>query len=98
MVVQTCPDVQNAASWEQAARNADVSPERIDAAKALIDPNKARQTANDPAARERVQEAAVAASWATLVGVLLSMASSISGARWAAARRSGCSPRPAWKP
>ena len=80
MVVQTSPDVQNAANWEQAARTAGVSQERIDAAKASIDPNRARQAANDPVAQERAQEAAVAASWAALVGVLLSMAASIGGA------------------
>jgi hypothetical protein len=80
MVVQTSPGVQSAPNWEQAARNAGVSQERIDAAKASIDPNKAREIANDPVAQRRAEEAAVAASWAALVGVLLSMASAIGGA------------------
>ncbi len=80
MVVQTSPDVQNAPNWEQAARNAGVSQERIESAKASVDPNKAREIANDPAASERAHQAAVGASWAALVGVLLSMASAIGGA------------------
>lgn len=77
MVVQENPAAQN---WEQSARNAGVSQERIDAWKAAVDPNKAREIANDPAARERAEKAAVAASWAALVSVLLSMAASIGGA------------------
>lgn len=80
MVAQQSPGVQNAGSWEQAARNAGVSQERIDAAKGSIDPNRAQAAANDPATRERAQDAAVAASWAALVGILLSMVSAIGGA------------------
>lgn len=53
---------------------------QIDAARANLDPNRAREIANDPAARERAHEAAVGASWAALVGVLLSMAAAIGGA------------------
>jgi hypothetical protein len=80
VIVQTSPDVQNAQNWEQAARNAGVAQERIDAAKASIDPNKAREAANDPAAQKRVEEAAIAASWGAPVGVMLSMAAAIGGA------------------
>ncbi len=80
MIVQGSPEVQSAANWEQAARNAGVSQERIEAAKASVDPNRAQALANDPAAQQRAHEAAVAASWAALVGVLLSMASAIGGA------------------
>ena len=77
MVAQQSPGVQN---WEESARNAGVSQERIDAAKAAVDPNRAREIANDPVAQKRAEEAAVGASWAALVGVLLSMASAIGGA------------------
>ena len=70
------PEVRNAQDWEQAARNAGVSQERIDAAKASVDPNRPM----DPITRDRAHEAAVGAAWATLVGVLLSMASAIGGA------------------
>lgn len=80
MVAQNSPAVQGAPNWEQAARNAGVSQERIDTAKASVDPNKAREVANDPAAQERAHQAAVGASWAALVGVLLSMATAIGGA------------------
>ncbi len=80
MIVQGTPEVQGASNWEQAARNAGVSQERIDAAKASVDPNRAREAANDPAAQQRAHEAAVAASWAALVGVLLSMAAAMGGA------------------
>lgn len=80
MAVQTAPEVQSASNWEQAARNAGVSQERIDAAKASVDPNRAREIANDPVAQQRAHEAAVGASWAALVGVLLSMAAAIGGA------------------
>jgi len=70
------PEVRSAQDWEQAARNAGVSQERIDAAKSSIDPNRPM----DPITRDRAHEAAVGAAWATLVGVLLSMASAIGGA------------------
>jgi hypothetical protein len=80
MVVQNSPEVQNAGSWEQAARNAGVSQQSIDAAKATVDPNRAQAAANDPAARERAQEAMVAASWISLVAILLSLGTAIGGA------------------
>jgi len=80
MVVQTSPDVQNAPNWEQAARNAGVSQERIDAAKASVDPNRAREVANDPVTQQRAHEALVGASWAALVGVLFSLGTAIGGA------------------
>ena len=80
MVVQQSPGVNNAQSFEQAARNLGMSQQQIDAAKASVDPNRAQAAANDPQTREDAQEAVVAASWAALVGVLLSMAASIGGA------------------
>lgn len=77
MVAAQSPAAQN---WEQAARDAGVSQERIDAWKASMDPNRARELANDPVAREKAEHAAIGASWAALVGVMLSMASAIGGA------------------
>lgn len=80
MVAQQTPEVRNAQDLEQAARNAGWSQASIDAAKASVDPNRARELANDPATRDKAHEAAVGAAWAALVGVLLSMASAIGGA------------------
>ncbi|AWM36753.1 hypothetical protein GobsT_53950 [Gemmata obscuriglobus] len=77
MVAAQSPAAQN---WEQSARDAGVSQERIDAWKANMDPNKAREAAADPATRERAERAAIGASWAALVGVMLSMAAAIGGA------------------
>jgi hypothetical protein len=80
MIAQQSPEVQNAQSWEQGARNAGVSQERIDAAKASIDPNRAVAIANDPATQEQARKTLISASWITLVGLLLSLAASIGGA------------------
>jgi hypothetical protein len=80
MVAQQSPEVRNSQSWEEAAKNAGVPQERIDAAKASVDPNRARAVANDPATQQKAHEALVAASWAVLVGVLLSLGASIGGA------------------
>jgi hypothetical protein len=80
MVAQNSPEAHNAQNWEQAARNAGVSQDRIDAAKASIDPNRAREITNDPATQQRAHEALVGASWAVLVGVLLSLGAAIGGA------------------
>lgn len=77
MVAAQTPAAQD---WEQSARNAGVSQERIDALKNSMDPNRAREAANDPATREKAEQAAVAASWSALVGVMLSMAAAIGGA------------------
>jgi hypothetical protein len=74
--------VQNADStqWEEAARRAGVSPQRIDDMKASTDANRAREVANDPRTQERVRETAIAASWLALVGTMLSMAACVGGA------------------
>jgi hypothetical protein len=80
MVAQQSPEVRNAQSWEQAARNAGVSQDRIDAAKASVDPDRARAVTNDPATQQRAHEALVGASWAVLVGVMLSLGAAIGGA------------------
>jgi hypothetical protein len=79
VVVQQSPAAQNANNWEQAMRNAGATQQQIDSVRAGLDPNRARQVANDPQAQERAREAAIAASWAALVGVLLSMATAIGG-------------------
>jgi multidrug efflux pump subunit AcrB len=74
--------VQNQANpnWEDAARRAGVSQQRIDDVRAGIDPNKAREAANDPRTQERVREAAIASAWIALVGTMLAMAAAVSGA------------------
>ena len=79
MVVQATPEVQSAQNWEQALRNAGATQAQIETVRTGLDPNKAREVANDPAAQERARQAAIGASWAALVGVLLSMATAIGG-------------------
>jgi len=66
--------------WEELALQAGVPQQRINDAKANIDPARAREAANDPAAQERAREAAIAASWTALVGTMLSMAAAVGGA------------------
>lgn len=79
VAVQSTPEVQNSSNWEQALRNAGATQQQIDSVRAGLDPNKARAVANDPQAQEKAREAAIGASWASLVGVLLSMATAIGG-------------------
>jgi len=74
---QTVPGGQN---WEDAARRAGVSQQRIDEMKSSVDANRARETANDPQAQERARGAAIAAAWLALVGTMLSMAACVGGA------------------
>jgi hypothetical protein len=66
--------------WEELARQSGVPQQRIDDLKAGVDPARAREVANDPAAQERAQEAAMYASWTALVATMLSMAAAIGGA------------------
>ncbi|MBN9122764.1 MAG: hypothetical protein J0I06_27095 [Planctomycetes bacterium] len=80
VVAQQTPEAQNAQNWEQALRNAGATQAQIDSVRNGLDPNRARATAEDPAAQERARQAAIGASWAALVGVLLSMATAIGGA------------------
>ena len=80
LVAQQTPEVRQATNLEQALRNVGVAQDKIDAAKTSLDPNRVQAAANDPATRDRAHEAAVAAAWAALVGVLLSMATAIGGA------------------
>lgn len=80
MIAQQTPEARNAQSWEDAARNAGVSQQQIDAMKASANPDRARAAGNDPANQDRAHDALVAASWITLVGVLLSLGTCIGGA------------------
>jgi hypothetical protein len=79
MVAQNSQTVQQR-SWEDLARDAGVSQASIDAARANLDPARARAAANDPANRERAGQAAVAASWGALIALLVSIGASIGGA------------------
>ena len=67
-------------AWEDMARSAGVQDQQINDWKAKADPNRVRDTVNDPANQERARQAAVAAAWAALVGVMLSMAAAVCGA------------------
>ncbi len=67
-------------SWENMARDAGVSQASIEAARANLDPARARAAAADPATRERVENAAVATSWGALVGLLVSIGAAVGGA------------------
>jgi hypothetical protein len=79
MVTQNTPEARNASNWEDGMRNAGFTQAQIDSARTNLDPNKARQVANDPNTQEKARQAAIGASWAALVGVLLSMATAIFG-------------------
>jgi hypothetical protein len=67
-------------SWEEAARRAGVSQQRIDEMKSSIDRSRANEAANDAQLQERTREAVVAASWTALVGTMLCMAAAVGGA------------------
>lgn len=67
-------------SWEETARQAGVPEKQISDAKAALDPNRIRAELNDPANQEKARNAAVGASWAALVGTMLSMAAAAGGA------------------
>ena len=68
MVAQNSQTVQQR-SWEDMARDAGVSQASIDAARANLDP-----------ARARAENAAVASSWGALVALLVSIAAAVGGA------------------
>jgi len=67
-------------AWEDAALQAGVPQQQINEWKAKADPARVRAEANDPANQERARENAMYTAWVALVGLLLSMASSIGGA------------------
>lgn len=79
LVAQNSQTVQQR-SWEDLARDAGVSQASIDAARANLDPARARATANDPAARDRAGDVAVATSWGALVALLVSIGAAVGGA------------------
>jgi Kef-type K+ transport system membrane component KefB len=74
-------------SWEQMARDAGVSQERIDQAKQGLNPDNLKAQANDPANRERVRGNATGAAWATFGSVAVSILACMGGALV------GCGPR-----
>jgi hypothetical protein len=79
MVAQNSQTVQQR-SWEDLARDAGVSQASIDAARANLDPARARATVNDPATRERAETVAVATSWGALVAMLVAVGAAVGGA------------------
>ncbi|QDU23343.1 hypothetical protein [Urbifossiella limnaea] len=78
MVAQTNPNVQPR-SWDDLARDAGVSQASIDAARANMDPARARAAANDTATREKAGQVATAASWGALAALLVSIAAAVGG-------------------
>jgi len=66
-------------NWEAGARALGASEQRIADVKASIDPNRARELANDPATRERARQAVIVAAWSALAGTLVSIAACIFG-------------------
>ncbi|HEX4611887.1 MAG TPA: hypothetical protein VH092_27070 [Urbifossiella sp.] len=66
-------------TWEDMARDAGVSQTNIDAARANLDPARARAVAADPATRQRAETMAVAGSWGALVALLLSIGAAVAG-------------------
>ena len=67
-------------SWEDLARSAGISQERIDAAKQGLNPDRIRAEASDPANQRRAEQTAVAVSWGALAALLLSILSAVGGA------------------
>ncbi len=71
-------------SWEESARRAGVSPERIDAMKRAATPENAAAQAQDPANREAAREAGMWVTWGGFIATLLAMGASVLGARYGA--------------
>jgi hypothetical protein len=63
-----------AQNWEQAARTAGVPQQRIDEAKAAVDPSRAQAVS-----AERLREAGAVAAWSAFAGTFLSIAASVFG-------------------
>jgi hypothetical protein len=70
----------NNANWEQAARQAGISQERINQWRQGLEPENLRNQADNPQAREEARKTARNASWATLAGTLLSIGAAVLGA------------------
>lgn len=77
MVAQNAQTVQQR-SWEDLAREAGMSQANIEAARANLDPARARAL-NTPENRERAGQAAVAASWGALLALLISIGAAVGG-------------------
>lgn len=78
LVAQQSPTVQQR-SWQDLARDAGVSQQKIDEAKAATDPNRVQTQLNDPATQEKLREGGVIASWAVFAGTLLSIGMAVFG-------------------
>ncbi len=79
MIAQQTPDVQQK-GWEQLARDAGVSQQKIEEVKAATEPSRVQQQASDPANQERAREGAMVAAWSVFGGTLLSIAAAMGGA------------------
>ena len=79
LVTQNSPTVQQR-SWEDMAKSAGVSQDKIDAARQGVNPDRVRAEANDPANQQRAANAAVTAAWVGFIGTLLSIGAAIGGA------------------
>jgi hypothetical protein len=77
-VTETAAAETTGAGWEAMARQAGVPQDQIDQWKS--DAASTSTAAADPANREQAEDYATAATWYTLLGTLLSMASAIGGA------------------
>jgi hypothetical protein len=67
-------------SWEDLARSAGISQDRIDAAKQGLNPDRLRAEADDPMNQKRAERAAIAVSWGALIALLLSIGAAVGGA------------------
>ncbi len=79
LVAQNDPQVQ-AKSWDQMAREAGVSQQKIDDAKQAVEPNKVRAEVNDPANQEKAKQVGITTAWALFAGTLLSIGAAVGGA------------------
>jgi hypothetical protein len=67
-------------NWEELAREAGVSQQKIEEVKQAADPNRVRAEANDPANREKVRDTSITTAWALFGGTLLSIGAAVGGA------------------
>ena len=79
LVAQQSSTVQQR-GWEDMARDAGVSQQKIDEVKAAADPNRIQAKVNDPATQERLQQGGMVAAWSVFGGTLLSIAMAVCGA------------------
>jgi hypothetical protein len=79
LVAQNDPQVRNA-NWEELARDAGVTQEKINEVKQATDPNRVRTEAADPANQEKARQTSIATAWALLGGTLVSIGAAVGGA------------------